>query len=75
MSCLEVSCMKFGIRKPSTNKMISARVSPKRYIRHSLGIKAPRGFGFLTNPKKAVYNRIYNKTSIGLFDLLKKLLK
>lgn len=67
--------MKFGIRKPSIKKMISARVSPKRYIRHSLGIKAPRGFGFLTNPKKAVYNRIYNKTSIGLFDLVKKLFK
>ena len=34
-------------------------------IRHSLGLKAPRGWGWLTNPKRAVYNRIYNRTTIG----------
>lgn len=67
--------MKFGIRKPSLKKMISARLSPKRFIRHNLGLKAPRGWGWLFNPKKAIYNKIYNKTSISLFKLLKKLLK
>jgi hypothetical protein len=30
-----------------------------------MGLKAPRGFGWLTNPKKAAYNRIYNRTSRG----------
>jgi hypothetical protein len=28
-------------------------------------LKAPRGYGWLTNPKKAAYNRIYNRTSRG----------
>ena len=37
--------MKFGIRKPSIAKSISARTSIKRVIRHNLGLKAPRGFG------------------------------
>jgi hypothetical protein len=66
--------MKYGIRKPSLKKSIAARTSLKRFVRHNLGIKAPRGYGWLTNPKKALYNRVYNKTSVSLFKLLKKLL-
>lgn len=57
--------MKFGFRKPSFKKRLSARTSLKRVVRHSLGVKAPRGLGWLTNPKKAAYNRVYNKTSKG----------
>ncbi|MFM7015605.1 MAG: hypothetical protein ACKOX3_04685 [Bacteroidota bacterium] len=57
--------MKFGIRIPNLNKRIAARTSVKRIIRHSLGLKAPRGWGWLTNPKKAAYNRIYNRTTVG----------
>jgi hypothetical protein len=57
--------MKFGFRKPSPKKRIAARTSVKRYLRHSLGFKAPRGWGWLTNPKKAAYNRMYNRTSSG----------
>lgn len=57
--------MKFGFRVPSIKKRIAARTSVKRYIRHSLGLKAPRGWGWLTNPKKAAYNRIYNRTTVG----------
>lgn len=30
-----------------------------------MGLKAPRGWGWLTNPKKAAYNRIYNRTTKG----------
>jgi hypothetical protein len=57
--------MKFGIRTPSLRKRIAARTSLKRVIRHSLGLKAPRGWGWLTNPKRAAYNRIYNRTTVG----------
>lgn len=64
--------MKLGMRKPSLKKSIAARTSVKRYIRHSLGLKAPRGWGWLTNPKKAAYNRVYNRTTFSIFDLFKK---
>jgi hypothetical protein len=57
--------MKFGIRKPSLKKRIAARTSVKRVIRHNLGLKAPRGYGWLTNPEKAAYNRIYHRTTKG----------
>jgi hypothetical protein len=63
--------MKFGLRKPSLRKSIAARTSVKRYIRNSLGLKAPRGWGWLTNPKKAAYNRVYYRTTFGWQDLFK----
>ena len=57
--------MKFGFRIPSIKKRIAARTSVKRVIRHNLGLKAPRGLGWVTDPKKALYNKVYNKTSRG----------
>jgi len=57
--------MRSYFRKPSLNKRIAARTSVKRFIRQSMGLKAPRGYGFLTNPKKAMYNKVYNRTSKG----------
>ena len=67
--------MKFGLRTPSVRKMIAARVSPKRYARQNLGIKVPRGWGWLTNPKKAAYNRVYRRTTFSIWDLFKWLLR
>jgi hypothetical protein len=50
---------------PSITKRIAARTSIKRYVRASLGLKAPRGYGWITNPKRALYNRVYNRTTAG----------
>lgn len=57
--------MKFGFRTPSLKKRISARTSTKRLVQNTFGLKAPKGMGWLTNPKKAAYNKIYNKTTRG----------
>ena len=57
--------MKFGFRIPSISKRIAARTSPARFVRHSLGFKAPRGMGWVSNPKKFMYNKVYQKTSRG----------
>jgi hypothetical protein len=40
-----LSGFKIGIRKPGLGKMLAARTSVSRYVRHSLGVKAPRGWG------------------------------
>jgi hypothetical protein len=61
--------MKFGIRKPSRKKRMAARTSLKRYVRHKLGLKAPSGMGWVTNPKKDAYNRLYNRTTFGIEGL------
>lgn len=62
--------MKAGFRKPSLNKRIAARTSVKRAIRQNLGLKAPKGYGWVTNPKKAAYNRVYNRTTKGCVPVL-----
>lgn len=67
--------MKLGFRTPSLQKMLAARTSPSRFVRQNLGVKAACGWGWLTNPKKAAYNRVYSRMTFGLGDLLKWLFK
>lgn len=50
---------------PSLRERIAAHISANRYVRHNLGLKAPRGWGWVTNPRKAAYNRVYNRTTVG----------
>ncbi len=57
--------MRFGFRVPSLTKRIAARTSLKRYVRQSLGVKAPRGYGWITNPRRALYNRVYTGQQRG----------
>jgi len=67
--------MKFGIRKSSLKKRISARTSIKRQAVHRLGLKMPRGYGWVKNPKKFVCNKVYQCTSFDIFKLARKLFK
>lgn len=66
--------MKFGIRNPSLRRSISARTSGrlKRSVKRAIipGY-GKKGMGWIKNPKKAAYNKIYNKTTIGIRDILK----
>jgi hypothetical protein len=67
--------MKLGIRKPSIKKRIKARTSIKRQVVHRGKVKMPKGTGWMRNPRKYGYNRVYNKTSFDLFKIFKKLFK
>lgn len=66
--------MKFGIRRPSIKKSIAARTKGKikRNIKKTLipGY-GKKGMGWIKNPKKAVYNKIYHKTSFSIWKLFK----
>lgn len=66
--------MKFGIRTPSLKRSISARITgrAKRSIKKALipGY-GKKGRGWITNPKKAAYNKIYRKTTVSFWDLFK----
>ena len=64
--------MKFGLRTPSLRRRLAARTSLKRSARHSLGLKAPRGWGWLTDPKRALYNRLYSRTTVSVDQLARK---
>lgn len=59
--------MKFGVRTPNVKKSIKARTTgrTKRALKSSINpTYGKKGIGYINNPKKAVYNKIYNKVSI-----------
>lgn len=66
--------MKFGVRKPSIKKSFKARTTgrAKRTIKKAVvpGY-GQKGAGWVKNPKRAAYNKVYNKTSVGISDLSK----
>ena len=62
--------VRFGFRIPSLKKRLSARTSVRRALRHRAGLKVPRGWGWITNPRKAAYNRVYNRTTRGCLVVL-----
>ena len=66
--------MKFGMRKPSITKSLKARTTTK-YKRKEKKALIPgygkKGMGWIKNPKKAAYNKVYKKTSFSLWDLFK----
>nr|WP_308742628.1 hypothetical protein [uncultured Anaerocolumna sp.] len=70
--------MKFGVRKPSLKKSFKARTTgkAKRAIKKAvIPGYGKKGTGWLKNPKKAAYNKVYNKTSVSLSSVLKNLFK
>gem|GEM_PF-1321313 len=65
--------MKFGMRKPSLKKSIKARTTGKwkRQLKRSINpFYGKRGMGWL-HPKRALYNRVYRRTTFSVFDVLK----
>ena len=69
--------MKYGIRKPNIKKRISARTTgrTKRVLKKSVNpLYGKKGMGMINNPKKAVYNKVYNKTTVSADDIAKTVL-
>lgn len=66
--------MKFGVRKPNLKKSFKARTTGrlKRSVKKALipGY-GKKGMGYIKNPKKAVYNKVYNKTTVDLLKPIK----
>lgn len=70
--------MKFGVRKVNLKSSVKARTTGrlKRSVKRSVNpLYGKKGMGWVNNPKKALYNKVYNKTSIGLGDILRKMFR
>lgn len=66
--------MKVGMRTPSLKRSLKARTTgrAKRAVKRALIPGYGRkGMGWVHNPKKAAYNKIYRKTTFSLWDLFK----
>lgn len=64
--------MKIGFRTPSVKKSVKARTTGKikRSVKKSVNpLYGKKGTGYITDPKKAVYNKVYNKTTFGAKDV------
>ncbi len=66
--------MKFGVRKPSIKKSFKARTTGKinRSVKKTvIPVYGKKGMGWVKNPQKAAYNKVYKKTTFSLWDLFK----
>ena len=66
--------MKFGMRTPSLKKSFKARTigKLKRQVKSAVNpLYGKKGMGWVNNPKKAVYNKVYNKATFSFWDLFK----
>ena len=64
--------MKLGPRKPSIKKSIKARTTGKvkRSVKKAtIPGYGKKGTGWIKDPKKAAYNKAYNKTTFGVNPL------
>ncbi|RSJ13907.1 hypothetical protein [Streptococcus intermedius] len=66
--------MKIGIRKPSLKRSLKARTTSKwkRQMKKAVILGyGQKGIGWIKNPKKALYNKVYHKTTFRLSDIVK----
>ena len=66
--------MKIGIRKPNIKSRVKARTTGKikRKAKKAMNpLYGKKGMGLVNDPKKAVYNKVYNKTTTGVDELIK----
>lgn len=66
--------VKFGMRTPSLKRSLKARTTSK-WKRQAKTAFIPgygrKGAGWVKNPRKAAYNKVYRKTSFSFWDLFK----
>jgi hypothetical protein len=70
--------MKLGFRKPSLKKSVKARTTGKLKRKAKKAVIPAynkKGTGLIKSPKKATYNKVYNKTSFSIFDILKNVFR
>ena len=69
--------MKVGVRKPSIKRSIKARTTGriKREVKKTINpFYGKKGMGWIKNPKKALYNKVYHKTTVGVTDVARVVL-
>ncbi|HCC00768.1 MAG TPA: hypothetical protein DEP42_06100 [Ruminococcaceae bacterium] len=66
--------MKIGMRKPSLKRSIKATTTGrmKRNAKKAINpLYGKKGMGLINDPKRAIKNKIYHKTTFGLGDIFK----
>lgn len=67
--------MKIGVRTPSLKKSFKARTTGRinRTLKKSVNpLYGKKGMGYIKNPEKAIYNKVYHKVTVDPLKPLKK---
>ena len=67
--------MKIGVRKPNLSKSLKARTTSnlKRKVKKAIiPIYGQKGTGIIKDPKRAIYNKVYNQTTVDALGSIKK---
>ena len=67
--------MKMGVRKPNLSKSLKARTTSKlkRQVKRAvIPTYGQKGMGLIKDPKRAMYNKVYNKTTVDALSSVKK---
>lgn len=70
--------MKIGCRTPSFKKSFKARTTSKwkrRMKKHIIPLYGKKGTGIIKDPKKAVYNKVYQRATFDITRPLKDSIK
>ena len=70
--------MKIGFRTPSLKKSLRARTTGNLNRKMKKAVNpfyGKKGMGYIKNPKRAIKNKIYRKTTFGLRDIFRWLSK
>lgn len=66
--------MKVGVRTPNLKKRLKANTTAKakRAVKSAINpFYGKKGMGWVNDPKKAMYNKVYNKTTVSADDVIK----
>ena len=67
--------MKIGVRKPNLSKSLKARTTSnlKRKVKKAIiPTYGQKGTGIIKDPKRAIYNKVYNQTTVDALGSIKK---
>ncbi len=67
--------MKFGMRTPSPRRSFKARTTGKWKMQAEKALipgYGKKGMGWIRNPKKVAYNKIYREAAFSIWDLFKQ---
>lgn len=70
--------MKLGVRKPSLKRSFKARTTGrlKRSVKKAVNpLYGKKGMGYAKSPTRSVKNKVYHKSTVSLWSLLKKMFK
>lgn len=66
--------MRFGMRHPRPMSSLKARTVGKYKRRMKRAVNpwyGRKGMGWVRNPRKALYNKVYHKTTFSFWDLFR----